>query len=152
MDPQISINPSQPFGGPSRNADPVAASGARYAGPSGSSENPTQKAESFKEGNPTVDRVSISEKGKAQKTDSIPKGNDQEGMLRSFESTPIRDSTISFKRTDNNQMIMLVRDSKTDKILKQYPPEEMQRISRAVEKFMEANQPSTDGKKIAGIA
>lgn len=149
MSLQISPNPSQPIkGDPVKGMDLGGGQEARNVMPSGSHAASAQS----KEINSDIDRVSISEKGKSQKTGGNQNSAESGGMLRSFEPVPVRNSTISFKKTDNNQLVMLIKDMETDKILKQYPPEEVQRISRALEKFMESAQPSADEKKFAGIA
>lgn len=149
MSLQISANPPQPAKGePIKGMDLGGSQEARNATASSGQEASMQA----KEINLAVDSVSISEKGKFQKIDLSQGSVESGGMLRSFEPVPIRNSTISFKKTDNNQMVMLVKDMETDKVLKQYPPEEIQRISRALEKFMESIQPQADEKKFAGIA
>lgn len=149
MSLQISPNPSQPVNGePIKGMDSGGGQEVRNVMPSGNHAASVQS----KEINPAVDRVSISDKGKSQKTGGNQNKVESGGMLQSFEPIPVRNSTISFKKTDNNQLVMLIKDMETDKILKQYPPEEMQRISRALEKFMESTQSSADGKKFAGVA
>jgi uncharacterized FlaG/YvyC family protein len=150
---EIYMNPSQPMSrDPAKGASVGSVSEARDAAASVARNASAQDLKKSKEAGPAVDLVSISEKGASQKTDASQKAPQNGGMLKSFEPAQISSNAISFKRTDNNQMIMLVKDRETDKIIKQYPPEEMQRITRAVEKFMESAQPLADEKKLAGIA
>lgn len=153
MSQEIYMNPSQPMSGdPAKGAGFGGVSEARKAAVSADRNVSTQDLKKSNDAGPAVDHVSISEKGASQKTDASQKAAQNGGMLKSFEPAQISSNAISFKRTDNNQMIMLVKDRETDKIIKQYPPEEMQRITRAVEKFMESAQPLADEKKLAGIA
>lgn len=153
MSQEIYMNPSQPMSGdPAKGASVGGVSEARKAAVSVAQNAASQELKKSKEASPAVDHVSISEKGASQKTDASQNEAGNGGMLKSFEAAQISNNAISFKRTDNNQMVMMVKDRETDKIIKQYPPEEMQRITRAVEKFMESAQPAADEKKLAGIA
>ena len=75
----------------------------------------------------------------------------EERNKQSFESTPISTSTVAFKTTDSNQLVMQVIDNETSKVLKQYPPEEMQRVSQALHSFRQSLSTESE-ESFSGIA
>lgn len=95
------------------------------------------------------DQVSISGSVKAE--DVSTKENVPVADKKPFESTPVANSTVSFKTTKNNQLIMQVIDNETDKVIKQYPPEELQKVTQALDSFLEAQKPE-NGENISDVA
>ncbi len=159
MNPEIAVN-QQNQGGSGGSP------GANFAGNVGSAHTPShsvkaetkqqvetqQKPEVTSQVSANEDQVSISERGKASE-ETVKKTEEvvEERNKRSFESRPVSNSTVAFKTTDTNQLVMQVIDKDTSKILKQYPPEEMQRVSRALQSFVDSISPENDGG-FSGIA
>jgi len=98
-----------------------------------------------------ADKISISEKGRVKEAEKKEKDVVAERNARAFEPSPIRNSTVAFKKTDSNQLIMQILDKETNKVLKEYPPEELQRVSQALRNFIDSLTPK-NGEQVDGVA
>ena len=98
-----------------------------------------------------ADRISISEKGRVKEAEKKEKDVVEERNARAFEPSAIRNNTVAFKKTETNQLIMQILDKETNKVLKEYPPEELQRVSQALHNFLESHAPK-NGEQVDGVA
>ncbi len=98
------------------------------------------------------DRVSISASGKGIESKSAESGTTQEKTVPSFEPSPAQSSMVSFKMTDDNQLIMVIIDKETREVIKQYPPEVVQKVGQAISKFIAAQRQKSEGDEFSGVA
>jgi len=140
-------------GAPVNNQEPGA-----IASSDGQAGSPSQVAHT-KLDNPAVYQISLSLNGRnadsSVKRNASPTARKRaaanQGSGTASPPLPQESNTVVFKKTDNNQLVMQVIDKKTDKVLKQYPPEETQRIGRALDKFLASQQPANTNT-INGLA